>query len=1097
MLKVILGKSKTGKTTYIYNQIEDNISQKKRVILFVPSQSRAKAENEYMKILNKKGVIGVNITTISEFIKEELKIQNLHISEKYMSRLDRKVILTQVIKENPELFNIFSKVKNYPGFLDTLDIYMDLFRKGEITPEEYSSIEIKDKRVNLKFKEILSVYAKYIEKIKENYIDSVDECELFLSSFSKSEWFKDNNVIVFFDAYNNFSNSEYKLIDKLFKNNIDVVITLNTDIARIEDAYISSSIFEESNKTYKKLLRLADKNDIEVENIVKYENKFEAPQDIKYIANNLFNTNEKVEEKIELNNVKFVMYTNILKEVEAVANTISQYIKQGYRYSDFIIYTTNIDEYYKIINRAFYEHSMQVYSAQSRYITESILVKYILALLNLSMKGLNLELIFDILKLGLTDIDLKDIYILENYMKEFNVNKYLVNSKFTLNNQKNFYNLERLNEIKEKIVSMYSFTKELRNLTAKEYVEKIYAHLEKNNIFNNFEEIVKPIVVDTTNVDRENFEKQVWDGICEIFDSIIRIYNDTELKVEEFTNIFSIVLKDVKIKTLPPLKDQIELADVNVTKTEPKKIAFFVGVVEGKFPKKVEEDIFFLDSELEKLKEKNIEIRETTISKLNMGFFNIYEAMNNIEEKLYIFIPSATLDGKATRKSSLITLMEQISRFYIEGQVTAKDENISIENISSKDELFMWLLKNIRIFDTLDDNQKQEVITVFEYFKQDAEYNKILEFKKDDSNLSEELLSEIYSKDFKSSVSKLEAYKKCPFMYYMQYILKVDKNKEAKLNVMELGNFMHGVLEDFSKYLLENGINWKEILTEDLEQIQDQYEVILEGIIEDRIDSILSKQKQSVKYVILKRKLTNTMKKVIRTVAIGFYQSDFEPLGYEIEFKDDSLYFPMEIELNGNRKMKLVGKIDRADILDLGDEKYIRIVDYKSNYKDISVDKIREGISLQLITYLMTLIEDKKEENIKPAGLLYFNLSDKLVPIGQYENDTEVIKKKLIKKLKMNGLFVKNIEILNKMDRNFESDPSHSLIEVSKKSMSMNSPKLVSEEEFETLCNETKEVLKSIGNEIVKGIVKIAPNKKANPCQYCNYSATCRRRIGV
>ena len=398
MLKVILGKSKTGKTTYIYNQIEDNISQKKRVILFVPSQSRAKAENEYMKILNKKGVIGVNITTISEFIKEELKIQNLHISEKYMSRLDRKVILTQVIKENPELFNIFSKVKNYPGFLDTLDIYMDLFRKGEITPEEYSSIEIEDKRVNLKFKEILSVYAKYIEKIKENYIDSVDECELFLSSFSKSEWFKDNNVIVFFDAYNNFSNSEYKLIDKLFKNNIDVVITLNTDIARIEDTYISSSIFEESNKTYKKLLRLADKNDIEVENIVKYENKFEAPQDIKYIANNLFNTNEKVEEKIELNNIKFVMYTNILKEVEAVANTISQYIKQGYRYSDFIIYTTNIDEYYKIINRAFYEHSMQVYSAQSRYITESILVKYILALLNLSMKGLNLELIFDILK---------------------------------------------------------------------------------------------------------------------------------------------------------------------------------------------------------------------------------------------------------------------------------------------------------------------------------------------------------------------------------------------------------------------------------------------------------------------------------------------------------------------------------------------------------------------------------------------------------------------------------------------------------------------------------------------------------------------------
>ena len=223
-------------------------------------------------------------------------------------------------------------------------------------------------------------------------------------------------------------------------------------------------------------------------------------------------------------------------------------------------------------------------------------------------------------------------------------------------------------------------------------------------------------------------------------------------------------------------------------------------MVEGKFPKKVDEDIFFLDSELEKLKDKNIEIRETTISKLNMGFFNIYEAMNNISEKLFICIPSATMDGKATRKSSLITLMEQISTFNINGQVTINDKNVNINNINSRDELFMWLLKAIRSFDTLNSNEKEDVITVFEYFRNDSEYSAILDFKKDDSNLSEEIIDEIYSDELKSSVSKLETYKKCPFSYYMQYILRVNPNKEAALNVMELGSFMHGVLENFSKY---------------------------------------------------------------------------------------------------------------------------------------------------------------------------------------------------------------------------------------------------------------------------------------------------------
>ena len=111
MINFILGKSKTGKTTHIYDMINQDIVEDKNVILFVPSQCRAIAEKEYMKILNKSGVIGVNITTVSEFVKENLKIKNLHIDEKYMSKLDRKILITKVIKENPNIFDVFDKVK--------------------------------------------------------------------------------------------------------------------------------------------------------------------------------------------------------------------------------------------------------------------------------------------------------------------------------------------------------------------------------------------------------------------------------------------------------------------------------------------------------------------------------------------------------------------------------------------------------------------------------------------------------------------------------------------------------------------------------------------------------------------------------------------------------------------------------------------------------------------------------------------------------------------------------------------------------------------------------------------------------------------------
>lgn len=1095
MINCILGKSKTGKTTHIYNMIEQDLKEGLDVLLFVPSQSRAKAEEEYIRILNKSGVIGVNITTISEYINEQLKLQNMHIEDNFLSSLDRKIILTQVIRENEGIFKVFNKVKNYAGFLDILDIYMDLFRKSGIAPKEASALEVKDKRTNTKFKEILSIYEKYIDKMTQNYIDSVDEMELFIKNINKSDIFTNHkNLKVYFDSYNNFTNNEYKFIDILMKNKIDITLTLNTDITKIEETYISSSIFETSNKTYKRICALADKNNISLENIIKYENVFDSKKDIKYIANNIF-SNMQNKEKIDLENIDVTVYTNIQKEIEAVAKKIASKIKDGYRYSDFAVYTTKIEEYEKIISRVFYENNLKYYLPKSKSICESILVKYIQGILNLASKGLNLELVFDILKQGITDIDLRKIYILENYMKEFNVNKYIVDSKFTLNNQKAIYDIEELNNLKDKVISMYSFVNYIKSGTCGKIIEEIYNHLSKENIYKNYLKLTEPIIEDSINMDMNNFESQVWSKLLEIFESIEKVYKDEEITIEEFTNIFNLVVKDIKIKTLPPTKDQVEIVDINVSKVKSKKIAFFIGVTEGKFPEKVDEDIIFSDNELDILRDKNIDLKETSISKINMGYFNIYEALNNVKEALYISIPAASFDGKATRKSILITLMNQISNFSLNGEVT---KNYNLENMyeyTSKDDLFMWLLKSIRNMDDSEDISK--IYSVYEFFKLDKEYSKILSFKKDDSKLSKDITDIIYNDEFKTSVSKLELYKKCPFSYFMQYVLKILPNKESKVNVLELGSFMHGVLESFSKRLLEKNIKWQEILDENLEDIKPQYEKILEEIIFSQIDANLSKQKQSVKYMVLKRKLTNTMKKIIKTVALSYNQSEFEPYDYEIEFKDNSVFLPMQIDLDNGKTMKIIGKIDRVDMLEFKENMYIRVVDYKSSSKELKIDKIKEGISLQLISYMIAFMENKKDKKIIPAGMVYFNLSDKLINLQEYMENNDKVKQELIKRLKMNGIFLKDIEILNKMDRNFEKNSKESLIDVSKASITRDSSKVLDEKEFEELCKNTKIILSDIGKEISNGNVKIAPNKKENYCKFCNYSTTCRKNIEV
>ena len=53
--------------------------------------------------------------------------------------------------------------------------------------------------------------------------------------------------------------------------------------------------------------------------------------------------------------------------------------------------------------------------------------------------------------------------------------------------------------------------------------------------------------------------------------------------------------------------DEVSILDINVSKTSMKKVMFFIGVNEDKFPKKVDQDILFSDDELDILKENGAE----------------------------------------------------------------------------------------------------------------------------------------------------------------------------------------------------------------------------------------------------------------------------------------------------------------------------------------------------------------------------------------------------------------------------------------------------------------------------------------------------------
>ncbi len=1085
-LNIILGKPKTGKSSYIYKKINEDVKEKKDVILFVPSQLRKETEDNYINVLKTDGIIGVNITTINEYVKNNIKKLGLNNDEKYISKQDKKMILADVILKYSDKFNIFKNVSKKEGFLELIYIYIDLLRKSGLNINDIDKIDIKNRITYEKLKEIIYIYNLYIDKVNDKFVDSVDEIEIFLNNIDAIDL---SNTNIYFDSYNNFTEEEFKLIKAFIKHSKNVSITICSDIEKLEDIYANNTneIFEVPNLTYLKLLNIANNCCVNVDNKIMYIKHIKQKDDLMYLSDNIF-VNNSVEKK-DCDNININLYSNAFEEILDISNIINKKIRQGYRYKDFDIYTSDVDKYKDIVTRIFFDTKIPIYINSEDNIKFSKLTLYILKYLDILEYGITMDTLIDILKLGLSDIDQQDIYEFENYILEFNINEYYLTKPFYINNEKSseyIYDLEKLNNIREKILDMYNINIE-KNESANYYIKNIYDHLIKYGIFEKYSNAISLIEENSNEFDISNIakEKQVWDKICEIFNSISKIYKD-EISLDKFIYVFNMQIKDTTVKSILPVLDSVNLLDINLAKMKESKVAFFIGVNEGCFPKLADEDILFSDEQLDDLNKNNISLKKTTVSKQNMSIYNIYQTLNSITDSLYITIPTSDYSGKSLRMSDLVNDIKKVVNVNITSKIINSSQNKNIEDIYSRNEILEYMLENIN-----NEKNLEQVISIYEYIKENKLYNDLFKYKKNDDNLKEETLNLLYNDNFNTSVSKLELFKKCPFSYYMKYLLKIEPRKEFEISSLDIGSFMHEVLEEFSKYLFCNNIFWHELLKDN------SWEEKLYCIIEKKLDLNLSNKKQSIKYEILKEKLINTMKKVVIVIAKSFNQSEFVPYGYEIEFKDGKIFAPIKIQIDEKRTMNIIGKIDRVDVLKLEDKMYVRVIDYKSSKKELKLDDIKEGISLQLITYLASFIEnvnktDENVEQILPAGMLYFNLSDKLINLSDYINDEEKIKKETIKALRMRGIFLKDVKIIEKMDNKLNTDDR--LIEISKNSLNKeNTDKALNIDEYNRLFIDTKNILKDIGNEIINGVVKIRPNRKTKYCKYCNYSSICRK----
>ena len=394
---------------------------------------------------------------------------------------------------------------------------------------------------------------------------------------------------------------------------------------------------------------------------------------------------------------------------------------------------------------------------------------------------------------------------------------------------------------------------------------------------------------------------------------------------------------------------------------------------------------------------------------------------------------------------------------------------------------------------------EEEWFRIYNYYANNEEWKEklrnslmALNYDIEPEKINQDNVNKLYGDTLKTSISRLEQYKSCPFSYYLKYGLNLSERQEFKVQALDTGSFMHDVIDCFFDKMQERNIKVKELEQEDIEQIVDE---IVNEKLELKRNYIFS---SIPRYIVLANRLRKVIKRSMKYIIDSLKYSDFDVMGHEVEFKNGKEYPAIQISLDNGRKVEVTGKIDRVDIAKTPDGKYIRIIDYKSSAKDINLNEVVAGLQIQLLTYLDAVCNI---DDLIPAGALYFNLIDPSIKATKQLDDTK-LQDEIRKQFKMKGLILADVDIVKKMDNTLEAGNSNIIpAYINKDGNLANRASTITRQQFENLQKYTNKIIKQISNEILTGDIGVKPYYKLNqgktPCEYCKYKSICNFNTGI
>lgn len=1130
-LRFIIGRSGTGKSGRVMDEIKEKQIQNpqgKPIFYIVPDQMTFQQEYTLFNDEELKGSIRAQVVSFSRLAWRILQ-ETGGATKQFISSVGIQMMLRKIIEERQGEWRSFHKSIEKQGFLNQLEQMITEFKRYQVTPEvlkaqiEHMKLfvhkEPGEEALSKKLEDLFYIYDQLVLALQDHYMDNEDRLQILTEKVKESKLLQGAEIYI--DGFHSFTPKELQVIEELLKHCEMVTVTLTLDDPN--ESMNEMDLFYQTTETYHVLNQIAMENGVPMDEpiqMVPEKGKF---KDRPYFAHleNYFDTRPAPRYQGE-SNIQIAEAVHPRAEVEGVAQEILRLVREeNYRYRDMAVFIRQSNVYNDLIQTIFKDHGIPVFVDEKRTMLNHSLIEFIRSMLDIVEGNWRYDAIFRVLKTGyipstdreypLTDDAIDE---LENYVLEYGIrsrNRWFSDNEWKFQRFRGFdqaaqTNQEietqtRINRYRAQIVSaLKEFDENIREAqTVQQFCEIIYLLLEKLHVPERLEKL-RTYYDEEGLLEKGREQEQVWNAVIQLFDEMVEMAGEEEMSLSIFRSALDAGLETLTFSHVPPSIDHVIVASIDRSRISGIKCSFLLGVNEGVWPMKPTEDSIINEEERERLKVQGIQLADSSKRQLLDDWFYMYLAFTSAKDKLMLSYPLSDEEGKAKMPSQLIKRIEDLFPA-CKNHILLQDPE---ELYDAKRFITTPLKTRAALTSQLSRHQKGYPVEpiwweVFNwYVRNDKKHSttyKILQslfYQNQPVDLEPETVKELYPKEIKASVSRLESYFRCSYQHFAKYSLKLDERKTYKLDAPDIGMLFHEAIKIITEWIRKEGRDFTEIDREQASTYAKRAVGNLAPILQHQI------LHSSNRHQYISKKLQEIIARATFILSEQARESKFSPVGLELGFGVGEELPPLTMDLPNGYKLLLRGRIDRVDKAVNMDELYLRIIDYKSSSRGLDLVEVYYGIALQMLAYLdvvLTHSEKWLKQKATPAGVLYFHVHNPMI-----SNDTKLslkeVDKEIFKKYKMKGLLLSNEEIVQMMDESIKPGDTSQIVPAGlKKNGGFNHYSKVAEEEtFHQLRSHIHHLMEKAGVDITSGNVHLNPyqNKNQVACTYCPFLSVCQ-----